>query len=84
MISLSPHVSKRTPYQIGQIAKSSCLCIVILVTSITFFSIIQSVIVGPTLADNFLVLEVSASQFTNFTGTIAKVIDGDTGHFNYW
>ncbi|MGH9927427.1 MAG: thermonuclease family protein, partial [Nitrososphaeraceae archaeon] len=23
-------------------------------------------------------LEVSASQFTNFTGTIAKVIDGDT------
>lgn len=29
-------------------------------------------------ADNFLVLEVSASQFTNFTGTIAKVIDGDT------
>lgn len=75
MISLSPHVSKRTPYQI---AKSSSLCIVILVTSITFFSIIQSVIVGPTLADNFSVLEVSASQFTNFTGTIAKVIDGDT------
>jgi endonuclease YncB( thermonuclease family) len=29
-------------------------------------------------ADNFLMLEVSASQFTNFTGTITKVNDGDT------
>lgn len=46
--------------------------------SITFLSSIQSAIVGPMRADNFLVLEVSASQFTNFTGTIAKVIDGDT------
>ena len=73
MVSLSPHVSKRTSYQIGQIAKS-CLCIIILVMSITFFSIIQSVIVGPTRGDNFLGLYVSASQFTNFTGTI----DGDT------
>ena len=76
MVSLSPHVSKRTSYQIGQIAKS-CLCIVVLV-SITLFSIIQSVIVGPTRGDNFLGLDLSASQFTNFTGTIAKVIDGDT------
>ena len=77
MVSLSPHVSKRTSYQIGQIAKS-CLCMIVLVTSITFFSIIQSVIVGPTRGDNFLGPDVSASQFTNFTGTIAKVIDGDT------
>ncbi|MGH9995153.1 MAG: thermonuclease family protein, partial [Nitrososphaeraceae archaeon] len=46
--------------------------------SITFLSLIHSVTVGPTRADVFLVLEVSASQFTNFTGTIAKVIDGDT------
>jgi endonuclease YncB( thermonuclease family) len=36
------------------------------------------VIVGPTRGDNFLGLDVSASQSTNFTGTIAKVIDGDT------
>lgn len=77
MVSLSPHVSKRTSYQIGQIAKS-CLCIVVLVMSINFFSIIQSVIVGPTRGYDFLGLDVSASQFTNFTGTIAKVIDGDT------
>ena len=38
MVSLSPHVSKTTSYQIGQIAKS-CLCIVVLVMSINFFSI---------------------------------------------
>ncbi|MGI0044010.1 MAG: hypothetical protein ACRD47_09890, partial [Nitrososphaeraceae archaeon] len=49
-----------------------------MVLSITFLSLIQSVTVGPMRADNFLVLEVSASHFTNFTGTIAKVIDGDT------
>jgi len=77
MVSLSPQVSKLASYQIGQIAKS-CLCIIILVLSITFLSLIQSVIVGPARADNFLMLEVSAPQFTNFTGTIAKVIDGDT------
>jgi endonuclease YncB( thermonuclease family) len=78
MVSLRPHVSKRTSsYQIGLVAKS-CPCMIILVTSITFFSIIQSVTVGPTRGDNFLGLDVLASQFTNFTGTIAKVIDGDT------
>jgi endonuclease YncB( thermonuclease family) len=74
MVSLSPHVSKMTSYKIA----ISCRCIIILVMSITFLSLIHSVIVGPTRADNFLVFEVSASQFTNLTGTIAKVIDGDT------
>jgi len=42
-----------------------------------FFSIIQSVIVGPTRGYNFLGLDVSVTQFTNFT-TIAKVVDCDT------